>query len=77
MIKIIGLFKFTLKVLRIDNNNIFDSGNSRANKIVVYLSKSKKLKITRSKISICINIKTIKKSIFLIFDTINIFNYLI
>lgn len=59
------------------NNKVIDSSNNRANKMVIDLSKFKKVKNNKSEISICIsNIKLLSKLIFFIFNTQKIFNYL-
>ena len=64
--------KLVLKAFEIDKNEIVSNGSSRANKIVINLSKNKKSR----KLTYIPNIRAIEKSNFLISNTKKAFNYL-
>ena len=73
MLKITKLFKkLASKSFKAGNNKVVEGGNSRANKIVVNLSKNNK---SRTLIYIP-NIKAIKKPTFVTSNAKKIFNYL-
>ena len=62
MIKTLKLFKISLRVFRATNNEVVKNNNSgKTNKIVINLSKSKKLK--NIKFKTCIKIEITKKLI--------------
>ena len=73
--KITGLLNLTLKVFRANNYKVVRNNSSRANKMVVDLFN--KLKNNKSRnLTYILNIRAIKKLIFLIPNTKKAFNHL-
>ena len=72
MLKITRLSNFISKIFRTDNNKVDGNDSKSTNEIVVNLSKNKKSK----NLIYMINIRAIKKLVFLIPNTKKVFNYL-
>lgn len=68
--------KLILKTFKIDNNKIVKGDNNKTNKIIIDLSKSKKLKNNNFEILMYVaNIRVIEILIFLILNIKKVFNY--
>lgn len=75
MLKMIRLFKLTLKIFKTNNNKVVEVSSNTTNEIVKNLSKFKNLRNTMFKITIYI--RALKKLIFLIINTKIVLDYLI